>query len=108
MATVIADMTMSLDGFIAGPSDGAEHLFGWCNIGPAAVRTADSRRTFRTFEASATHLREALSNVGALIAGRRLCDVAKGWGGHPPIGRPGLRGHPQRPRRLARTPRPID
>jgi hypothetical protein len=108
MATVIADMTMSLDGFIAGPSDGAEHLFDWYNNGPVTIPTADSWWTLHTSEASATHLREALSNVGPLIAGRRLCDVAKGWGGHPPIGRPGLGGHPQRPRRLARTPRPID
>jgi len=108
MATVIADMTMSLDGFIADPSDGAEHLFGWCKVGPVAVRTADSRWTFHTSEASAGRMRETLSNVGALIAGRRLFDVAKGWGGHPPIGRPTLRSHPQRPRRLARTPQPID
>jgi hypothetical protein len=78
MATVIADMTMSLDGFIADPSDGIIPFDTGC------------------------------SNVGALIAGRRLFDVAKGWGGHPSIGRPGLRGHPQRPRRLARTPRPIE
>lgn len=29
MATVVADMSMSLDGFIADPDDGVEHLFGW-------------------------------------------------------------------------------
>lgn len=26
---VIADMSMSLDGFVADPNDGVEHLFGW-------------------------------------------------------------------------------
>jgi dihydrofolate reductase len=88
MATVIADMTMSLDGFIADPSDGVEHLFDWYNNGPVTIPTADSRWTFHTSEASAGPMRETLSNVVALIAGRRLFDVAKGWGGHHPLGAP--------------------
>jgi hypothetical protein len=29
MATVTTEMSMSLDGYIADPSDGVEHLFGW-------------------------------------------------------------------------------
>jgi hypothetical protein len=29
MATVVAEMTMSLDGFVADPSDGVQELFGW-------------------------------------------------------------------------------
>jgi dihydrofolate reductase len=88
MATVIADMSMSLDGFVADPFDGVEHLFGWYSTGDVTVPTADSRWTFHTTEASARHLRDALANVGALICGRRLFDVAKGWGGHHPMGVP--------------------
>ena len=29
MSRVIADMSMSLDGFVADPRDGVEDLFGW-------------------------------------------------------------------------------
>lgn len=88
MAKVIGDMSMSLDGFIADPSDGVEHLFGWYSNGDIAVPTADPRLSFHTSQASADHLREAFTNVGALVTGRRLFDVAQGWGGHHPTGVP--------------------
>jgi dihydrofolate reductase len=88
MATVVADMSMSLDGFIADPSDGVEQLFGWYNNGDITVPTADSRWTFHTSEASAGHLRENLARTGALICGRRLFDHTNGWGGKHPIGVP--------------------
>jgi hypothetical protein len=29
MATVVADMSVSLDGFVADPKDGVEHIFSW-------------------------------------------------------------------------------
>ena len=29
MATVVADMSVSLDGFVADPSDGVEGVFAW-------------------------------------------------------------------------------
>jgi dihydrofolate reductase len=88
MAKVVADMSMSLDGFIADLSDGVEHVFGWYNNGDVTVPTADPRWTFHTSEASAGHLREALANIGALVCGRRLFDVAQGWGGSHPLGVP--------------------
>ncbi len=88
MARVIADMAMSLDGFVADPSDGVEHLFGWFGNGDVAVPTADPRWTFHTSEASARHLREAFANVGALVCGRRVFDLAGGWGGNHPTGAP--------------------
>ena len=88
MAQVIADMSMSLDGFVADPSDGVEHLFGWYGNGDVAVPTADSRWTFYTSEASARHLREAFANVGALVCGRRVFDLTGGWGGNHPTGVP--------------------
>ena len=34
MATVIADMSMSLDGFIADRNDGVGPLFDWYQAGP--------------------------------------------------------------------------
>ena len=59
MATVVAEMTMSLDGFVADPSDGVQELFGWYDNGDVAVPTADPERwTWHTSEASAGHLRD--------------------------------------------------
>jgi dihydrofolate reductase len=88
MVTVVANMSMSLDGFIADPADGVEHLFGWYDNGNVTVPTADPRMTFHVSEASAAHLRGMLTNVGALVCGRHLFDVAKGWGGNHPTGAP--------------------
>jgi dihydrofolate reductase len=88
MATVVANMSMSLDGFIADPVDGVEYLFGWYDNGDFTVPTADPRMTFHVSEASAAHLRGMLANVGALVCGRRLFDIANGWGGTHPTGAP--------------------
>jgi dihydrofolate reductase len=88
LATVIAEMTMSLDGFVADPSDGVEQLFGWYGSGDVAVPTPGSEITFQTSEASAGHLRELLDGIGAIISGRRMFDVADGWGGSHPLGAP--------------------
>jgi dihydrofolate reductase len=84
MAKVMANMSMSLDGFIADPSDGVEHLFGWYFNGDVEIPTAMPQLTFRTSAASAAYLRESFASIGALIAGRRLFDVAGGWGGRHP------------------------
>ena len=37
MATVVADMSMSLDGFVAGPDDRIDEVFSW--FGSAWSRT---------------------------------------------------------------------
>ncbi len=86
MGKVIANMSMSLDGFIADPADGTDQLFGWMVSGDIEVPTAADWLTFRTSQASASYLRDAIANVGALIAGRHLFDVAQGWGGTHPTG----------------------
>jgi dihydrofolate reductase len=88
MTKVVTEMSMSLDGFIADPSDGVEHLFGWYGNGPVEVPTADPRWTFHTSEASAAHLRAAFASVGALVCGRRIFDHTQGWGGNHPLGVP--------------------
>jgi dihydrofolate reductase len=88
MGEVIADMCMSLDGYIADPHDGIDQLFGWYFDGEVATPTASPQFTFRTSEASAVHLRSAFAGIGALIAGRHLFDVAQGWGGYHPMGVP--------------------
>jgi dihydrofolate reductase len=88
MGKVVADMSMSLDGFIADPEDGVEELFDWYNNGEVAIPTSDLRWTFHTSAASAAHLRVAFANAGALICGRRLFDHTDGWGGTHPLGVP--------------------
>ena len=88
MAKVVADMSTSLDGFIADPDDGVEQLFGWYDNGDVEVATTRPDLTFRTSKASAEHLRESFADVGALICGRRLFDITNGWGGNHPVGAP--------------------
>lgn len=83
MTKLILYMSMSLDGFIAGPNDGERHPLGqdghrlhdWLGDGgidPVSHRpdTGPSRQVFD----------EALG-TGAVIAGRRTFDLAGGWGG---------------------------
>jgi len=84
----IADMSMSLDGYIADRDGRADRLFGWFFGGDTEVPTSDPGLTFRTSEGSAGVLRRALDSVGALVGGRRYFDQAEGWGGRPPMGVP--------------------
>jgi len=88
MSKVLANMCMSLDGFIADPADGCDELFGWYGNGDVVTETAAEWATFRTSAASAEILRDALSRTGALIAGRHLFDITGGWGGTHPVGAP--------------------
>ena len=84
MAQVITHMTMSLDGFIAQPDDNPGPLFDWYGTGDVTTPSANPEIAFQTDAASATMLRDMLLQNGALVAGRRLFDVAQGWGGtHP-------------------------
>jgi dihydrofolate reductase len=87
MATVITDLSMSLDGFVAFPSDEAGELFDWYTNGDLPVRTPDGT-TVRVTEGSARYLRDLYDNVGAAIVGRRLFDFIHGWGGNSPLGCP--------------------
>jgi dihydrofolate reductase len=88
MTTLIADMAMSLDGFVADTSDDASNLFGWYFGGDVEVPTPKPGFAFRAPEPSARVLREGISKVGALIGGRRYFDLADGWGGNHPMGVP--------------------
>jgi dihydrofolate reductase len=88
MAKVIAELSMSLDGFIADKDDEVGPLFDWYNNGDITVPSADPCWTWHVSEASARHLLNGLGNVGAEISGRRLFDFTDGWGGHTPTGTP--------------------
>jgi dihydrofolate reductase len=88
VATVVAEMSMSLDGFVADSSDGVEEVFAWYMSGDVPVPTAKPDFTFSTSEASAAEIRDAFENVGAMLHGRRTFDLANGWDGHHPMGVP--------------------
>jgi dihydrofolate reductase len=45
----------------------------------------DTRWTAKVTPASAQHLRNGIARVGALVCGRRLFDLTKGWGGRHTI-----------------------
>jgi len=83
--TVIADMAMSVDGFIATPDDQIDQLTGWYFAGDTEVAPGIP---FRTSAATAALLRDVMSRLGAVVGGRRYFDLAHGWGGAHPTGAP--------------------
>ncbi|HEY9421962.1 MAG TPA: dihydrofolate reductase family protein [Thermoanaerobaculia bacterium] len=96
MGKVSTGLSMSLDGFIAGPNDdperplgeGGERLFAWYSGGDTEYRLPGTDMVFRVSPQSANLLREAHSKMGAFVTGRRTFDIANGWGGNPPLGVP--------------------
>src|SRR5919112_6274799 len=89
-------LSMSLDGFIAGPNDGperplgegGERLFAWYSGGDTEYRLPGTEMVFEVSPQSADLLREAHSKMGAFVTGRRTFDITNGWGGSPPLGVP--------------------
>ena len=89
MSKVVLDVSMSLDGFIAGPNvreaepmgDGGERLHEWMfRKGPDAEIDLGVRREF---------VATVGATVGATVVGRRTFDVGVGpWGGTPWPGMP--------------------
>lgn len=88
MSKVFTHMTMSLDGYVAGPDDQVGELFDWYGAGEVGVPTANEGVSFAVDEASARELEYMIGNCGALVSGRRLFDIADGWGDRHPIGAP--------------------
>jgi len=88
MGKVFSHMTMSLDGFIADPNDQVKELFEWYEAGDVPVPTPNEGISFQVDEASAEMLRELTGTIGALVSGRRLFDIADGWGDIHPVGAP--------------------
>ncbi len=87
MGTVIMVSTMSLDGYIADPSDNVDALFEWFANGDVALTTgADPRHVFHVSQASADYMRAIWSRTRAMVVGRHLFDLANGWNGRPPVG----------------------
>jgi dihydrofolate reductase len=93
MGKVLVQLSMSLDGFIAGPNDGpgnplgdgGEQLFKWYSSGDADFQWPSGTMTSKVSAASAAYLRETVPTIGALITGRRTFDIAQAWGGRHPL-----------------------
>lgn len=93
MGKVIARLSMSLDGFIAGPNDGLEnplgdggqHLFKWYSSGDTELKWPNGAMTSRVSAVSAAHLQDMMATVGALLTGRKTFDIAHAWGGKHPL-----------------------
>jgi len=96
MGIVFVEISVSLDGFVAGPNDsplqplgeGGERLFQWYLSGDTELPLPGTAMTFRVSQASAEFLQEHWRSIGAMVAGRRMFDIANAWHGHPPGGGP--------------------
>lgn len=94
MGKVKVELSMSLDGFIAGPNDnpenglgdGGDRLFKWYSSGDTKFPLQGTDMVFRISPASAQLLQETWPTIGASVTGRRTFDIAGGWGGNPPGG----------------------
>jgi dihydrofolate reductase len=86
VGNVVMQASMSLDGYIADPSDRVGPLFDWYTNGEVELTGADPDRVFRVSAASAEYLRRAWADVTAGVIGRRLFDLTNGWHGRPPVG----------------------
>jgi dihydrofolate reductase len=87
MSIVQTAVSTSLDGFIAGPHGGAADvgLHDWLTDGDTPSRIVPR---FKMSRPSAEFFDEGVTQLGAVIAGRRTYDVSESWGGHGPM--PGL------------------
>lgn len=88
MARVSFNMSVSLDGFVAGPNNEIDEVFAWYGAGDTEFLLPGAAYPFRISEASARHLAMSTASVGALITGRRTFDLTRGWGGRPPLAVP--------------------
>jgi hypothetical protein len=75
---VVAIMSMSLDGYVAGPDDDVSQVFDWYfTSGDVELRTGGSSpMTFTVSEASAEHVRTTRQCLGAGLLDYLQFDVA--------------------------------
>jgi dihydrofolate reductase len=90
MGTIGAGFSMSLDGFIAGHNDDMSRIFAWMFSGDTDVTFTRGDRDIdlKMSAESAERLEAPRHNLGALVFGRRMFDVAGAWGGKHPLDLP--------------------
>jgi dihydrofolate reductase len=93
MSKVIAGITTSVDGYVAGPDDGpgkglgegGERLHSWVFGGPW---TYDSEPTGEMLPEDKAWMDDAMGGLGAIVGGRWTYEAAEHWGGTNPWGIP--------------------
>ena len=93
MPKVIANITISIDGYIAGPDDGPEKGLGeggerlhyWVFGGPWSY---ENEPTGEPSGPDAEWLNEMSSKLGAVVGGRWTYEAARHWGDENPWGLP--------------------
>jgi dihydrofolate reductase len=94
MGRVTSNISMSLDGFIAGANDrpgngmgdGGEQLHEWVTR-LATWRQSHGLEGGET-NADSSIVEDATSRAGAIVLGKRMYDNAEGWGDTPPFHKP--------------------
>jgi dihydrofolate reductase len=76
MPTVVADMSVSLDGFVADPAGGVDEVFAWYGKPQPAAQPVEPSQEGAAF------------GLGVIVYGRRTFEAAHGWGGQHPTGAP--------------------
>ena len=74
MSTVVADMSVSLDGFVADPAGEVDRVFAWYAKPQPASQAADGVAE------------DEASGLQVIVYGRRTFEQARGWGGEHPTG----------------------
>ena len=84
MSKVVAIMSMSFDGHVADLNDDVAEVFDWYfNSGDVEFHSGGAdAMTFKVSAPSAEHIRGLWSELGAVATGRRMFEVAHGWGGN--------------------------
>lgn len=93
MGKVIVGLSMSLDGFVAGPNDspdrplgdGGDRLFKWYSSGDTRFVLPSGEREFKVSSGSAELLKDTARTMGVLVYGRRTFDIAGAWNGRHPM-----------------------
>jgi dihydrofolate reductase len=93
MGMVVFDISMSLDGYVAGPDDGpdnglgvgGERLHEWVYDlaswhGPHGLEGGETNVSSEVIE--------EMSSSGAVVVGKRMFDNAHAWGDEPPFHKP--------------------
>lgn len=94
MGKVVFDISVSLDGYVAGPDDGPE-----LGLGAGGARLHEWVVELKSWRephgleggetnASSAIVEEGLSAAGAIVVGKRMFDNAHGWGDVPPFHMP--------------------
>jgi dihydrofolate reductase len=86
MGKIIVAAAMSVDGYVADPTDAVGPLFDWYGNGDVAISANPAAGEFHLTRASADHLGPAWANMAATMIGRRLFDLTDGWHGIPAAG----------------------